>query len=110
MAGEIEQFNFSVSELSGDNANIKCVLDIKQNKWTKADQKAKKSSKPAINKEKIPLTPNAFQILDVEENRVLAMTKIPKKPITQGDHLRTQLVVEGFQNLRERTLAIMWLP
>jgi hypothetical protein len=68
MAGEIEQLNLSVSELSGDNANIKCVLDIKQNEWTKADQKAKKSSKPAINKEKIPLTPNAFQILDVEES------------------------------------------
>ena len=67
MAGEIEQFNLSVSELSGDNANIKCVLDIKQNEWTKTDQKAKKSSKPAINKEKIPLTPNAFQVLDVEE-------------------------------------------
>jgi hypothetical protein len=67
MAGEIEQLNLSVSELSGDNANIKCVLDIKQNEWTKTDQKAKKSSKPAINKEKIPLTPNAFQVLDVEE-------------------------------------------
>ena len=67
MAGEIERLNLSVSELSGDNANIKCVLDIKQNEWTKTDQKAKKSSKPAINKEKIPLTPNAFQVLDVEE-------------------------------------------
>ena len=67
MAGEIEQLNLSVSELSGDNANIKCVLDIKQNEWTKTDQKAKKSSKPAIIKEKIPLTPNAFQVLDVEE-------------------------------------------
>jgi hypothetical protein len=67
MAGEIEQLNLSVSELSGDNANIKSVLDIKQNEWTKTDQKAKKSSKPAINKEKIPLTPNAFQVLDVEE-------------------------------------------
>jgi lysophospholipase L1-like esterase len=67
MAGEIEQLNLSVSELSGDNANIKCVLDIKQNEWTKTDQKAKISSKPAINKEKIPLTPNAFQVLDVEE-------------------------------------------
>jgi TolA-binding protein len=30
MAGEIEQLNLSVSELSGDNANIKCVLDIKK--------------------------------------------------------------------------------
>jgi hypothetical protein len=68
MAGEIEQLNLSVSELSGDNANIKCVLDIKQNEWTKADQKAKKSSKPAINTEKIPFTYNAFQILDVEES------------------------------------------
>ena len=68
MAGEMEQLNLSVSELSGDNVNIKCVFDIKQNEWTKADQKAKKSSKLAINKEKIPLTPNAFQILDVEES------------------------------------------
>ena len=68
MAGKIEQLNLSVSELSGDNANIECVLDIKQNEWTKADQKAKKSSRPAINKEKIPFTPNAFQILDVEES------------------------------------------
>jgi hypothetical protein len=50
-------------ELSGDNANIKSVLDTKQNEWTNVDQKAKKSSKPAVNTE-----PNAFQILDVEES------------------------------------------
>ena len=63
MAGEIEQLNLSVSVLSGDNANIKSVLDMKQDEWTNVDQKAKKSSKPAVNME-----PNAFQILDVEES------------------------------------------
>jgi hypothetical protein len=63
MAGEIEQLNLSVSELSGDNANIKSVLDMKQDEWTNVDQKATKSSKPAVNTE-----PNAFQILDVEES------------------------------------------
>jgi hypothetical protein len=31
-------------------------------------KKAKKSSNPAANTEKIPLTPNTFQILDVEES------------------------------------------
>jgi hypothetical protein len=58
MAGEIERLNLSVSELSGDNANIKCVLDMKQNY-----QQGK-----TINKENIPLTPNAFKILHVEES------------------------------------------
>ena len=38
MAGEIEQLNLNVSELSGDNANIKCVLDIKK----RADQSGPK--------------------------------------------------------------------
>jgi hypothetical protein len=58
MAGEIERLNLSVSELSGDNANIKCVLDMKQNYL----------QGKTINKENIPLTPNAFKILYVEES------------------------------------------
>ena len=37
MAGEIEQLNLSVSELSGDNANIKCVLDIIKTKRVDQD-------------------------------------------------------------------------
>ena len=41
MAAEIEQLKSTVVELSGDNANIKCILDIKQNEWTKVDTKAK---------------------------------------------------------------------
>ena len=43
MAAEIEQLKSTIVELDGDNANIKCVLDIKQNEWTKVDTKAKKS-------------------------------------------------------------------
>ena len=31
MAAEIERLKSTIDELSGDNANIKCVLDIKQN-------------------------------------------------------------------------------
>ena len=41
MAAEIEQLKSTVVELSGDNANIKCILDKKQNEWTKVDTKAK---------------------------------------------------------------------
>jgi hypothetical protein len=97
MVGEIEQLNLSVSELSGDNSNIKSVLVMKQNEWTNVDQKTKKSSKPAVNTENLI----HFKYL-MWKNQVLAMTKILKKPITQGDHLRTQLVVESFQNSKAR--------
>ena len=41
---------------------------MKQNKWTKVAEKAKKSTKSAVNTDKIILTPNAFQMLDVEES------------------------------------------
>ena len=42
MAAEIKLLKWDISELSGDNASIKCVLDIKQNEWTKVTEKAKK--------------------------------------------------------------------
>ena len=67
MAAEIEQLKSTVVELSGDNANIKCILDIKQNEWTKVDTKAKKSMKTA-NTNEIPLKANTFQTLNVEES------------------------------------------
>jgi hypothetical protein len=101
MAGEIEQLNLSVSELSGDNANIKCVLDMKQNEWTKMDQKAKKLSKPAINKEKIPLTPNAFQVLDVEEPSS-SNHQNPKEANHPRGSPKDSIVVESVQNLKAR--------
>ena len=67
MAAEIEQLKSTIVELDGDNANIKCVLDIKQNEWTKVDTKAKKSTRN-VNTNKIPLKANTFQMLDVEES------------------------------------------
>ena len=67
MAAEIEQLKSTVVELSGDNANIKCILDIKQNEWTKVDTKAKKSTKTA-NTNEIPLKASTFQTLTVEES------------------------------------------
>ena len=67
IAAEIEQLKSTIVELDGDNANIKCVLDIKQNEWTKVDTKAKKSTRN-MNTNKIPLKANAFQTLDVEES------------------------------------------
>ena len=54
-----------MSELSSDNANIKCVLDIKQNEWTKVTKKAKKLNNPAVKN--INPTSNTFQVLDIEE-------------------------------------------
>ena len=65
MAAEIEQLKSTIVELDGDNANIKCVLNIKQNEWTKVDTKAKKSTRN-VNTNKIPLKANTFQMLDVE--------------------------------------------
>ena len=41
MVAEIEQLKSTIDELSGDNANIKHVLDMKQNKWTKQAEKAR---------------------------------------------------------------------
>ena len=67
MAAEIEQLKLTMVELDGDIANIKCVLDIKQNDWTKVDTKAKKSTRN-MNTNKIPLKSNTFQTLDVEES------------------------------------------
>ena len=98
MAGEIEQLNLSVSELSGDNANIKCVLDIKQNEWTK---RPRNHQNLLSTKKKFHSHLMHFKYL-IWKNQVLAITKIPKKPTTQGDHLRTQLVVESVQNLKAR--------
>ena len=67
MAAESEQLKSTVVELSRDNANIKCILDIKQNEWMKVDTKAKKSTKTA-NTNEIPLKANTFQTLNVEES------------------------------------------
>ena len=61
MAAEIELLKSGMSELSGDNASIKCVLDIKQNEWTKVTEKTKKLNNPAAkNTDKIDPTPNTF--------------------------------------------------
>ena len=62
-----KQLKSTIVELSGDNANIKCVLDIKQNEWTKVDTKAKKSTRN-MNTNKIPLKANTFQTVDFEES------------------------------------------
>ena len=69
MAAEIELLKSGMSELSGDNASIKCVLDMKQNEWTKVTEKTKKLNNLAIkNTDKIDPRPNKFQVLqDVEE-------------------------------------------
>ena len=67
MAAEIEQLKSTIVELSGDNANIKCVFDRKQNESTKVDTKAKKSTRN-MNTNKIPLKANTFQTLDVENS------------------------------------------
>ena len=58
-----------MSELSGDNASIKCVLDMKQNEWTIVTEKTKKLNNSAVkNTDKIDPRPNTFQVLQgVEE-------------------------------------------
>ena len=48
MAAEIEQLKSTIVEVDGDNANIKCVLNIKQNEKTKVDTKAKKSTRVVL--------------------------------------------------------------
>ena len=68
MAAKIELLKSGMSKLSSDNANTKCVLDIKQNERTKVTEKVKKSNNPAVkNTNKINPTPNTFQVLDIEE-------------------------------------------
>ena len=39
MAAEIQALNITVEELSNDNNHIKCILDYKQNEWTKIEEK-----------------------------------------------------------------------
>ena len=41
MAAEIQALNITVEELSNDNNHIKCILDYKQNEWTKIEEKKK---------------------------------------------------------------------
>ena len=67
MAAKIELLKSSMSELSSDNANIKRVLDIKQNELTKVTEKAKKLNNSAVkNMNKTNPTPNTFQVLDIK--------------------------------------------
>ena len=95
MAAEIEQLKSTIVELDGDNANIKCVLDIKQNEWTKVDAKAKKSTRN-VNTNKIPLKANTFQTLDVEESNP---SNGYKRQVKQRQHQRAaQLTTEIEKN------------
>ena len=48
MAAEIKLLKSGMSESSGDNASIKCVLYMKQNEWTKVTEKTKKLNNPAV--------------------------------------------------------------
>ena len=50
MAAGIELLKSGMSELSGDHGSIKCVLDMKQNEWTKVTEKTKKLNNPAVKK------------------------------------------------------------
>ena len=93
MAAEIELLKSGMSELSSDNANIKRVLDIKQNKWTKVTKKAKNLNNPAFKTgtKLIPhLTHFKFSV-SKKEIRPMAMPTITQKPNKQpnGDRLRT---------------------
>ena len=83
MAAEIELLKLDMSELSSDNANIKCVLAIKQNELTKVTKKVKKLNNPAVkNTSKINPTSNTFQVLNI-------VPTITQKPNKQGYRLRT---------------------
>ncbi len=41
IAAEIQTLNITVEELSNDNHHVKRILDIKQNEWTKIEEKKK---------------------------------------------------------------------
>jgi TolA-binding protein len=101
MAGEIERLNLSVSELSGDNANIKCVLDMKKTSGPRRTKRPRNHQNLLSTKKRFHSHLMHFKYF-MWKNQVLAMTKIPKKPIPQRGHLRTQLVVESFQNPKAR--------
>ena len=70
MAAENEMLKANIEELLSENKAIKCILDIKQNEWTKIEEKKNKSliisdtsSDSLINTSK-----NSFSVLNVEDN------------------------------------------
>jgi hypothetical protein len=80
MAGEIERLNLSVSELSGDNANIKCVLDMKKTSGPRRTKRPRNHQNLLSTKKRFHSHLMHFKYF-MWKNQVLAMTKIPKKPI-----------------------------
>jgi hypothetical protein len=76
-------------------------------------KKAKKLSNPAANTEKISVTPNAFQILDVEESSYgndqnSKEANHPRGPSKKSIHRRKLPKFKG-KGLREVPVT-MWLP
>ena len=75
MAAEIESLKSTVTDLRCENQTIKCVLDIKQDMWSKVEgKKSKKATKSSGNVNKSPATQNQFEVLNVEDSSQLSGT------------------------------------
>ena len=107
MAAELELLKSGMSELSGDNASIKRVLDMKQNEWTKVTEKTKKLNNPAVkNTDKIDPRPNTFQVLqDVEETSPTSAQNYTEAYQTRGpskDNLTRYRKLPEFKDKKTR--------
>ena len=75
MAAEIESLKSTITDLRCENQTIKCVLDIKQDMWSKVEgKKSNKATKSSGNVNKCPVTQNQFEVLNVEDSSQLSST------------------------------------
>ena len=75
MAAEIESLKSTITDLRCENQTIKCVLDIKQDMWSKVEgKKSNKETKSSGNVNKCPVTQNQFEVLNVEDSPQLSST------------------------------------
>ena len=75
MAAEIESLKSTITDLRCENQTIKCVLDNKQDMWSKVEgKKSNKATKSSGNVNKCPVTQNQFEVLNVEDSSQLSST------------------------------------
>ena len=75
MAAEIESLKSTITDLRCENQTIKCVLDIKQDMWSKVEgKKSNKATKSSGNGNKCPVPQNQFEVLNVEDSSQLSST------------------------------------
>ena len=75
MAAEIESLKSTITYLRCEYQTIKCILDIKQDMWSKVEgKKSNKATKSSGNVNKCPVTQNQFEVLNVEDSCQLSST------------------------------------